>query len=85
VLLGNGDGTFQTASISYVTGTSAGVAVGDFNGDGLPDLAVTSAGSGRVFVLANGGSSAARVNNRLPDHALDTAWDNHLVEADSVA
>jgi len=43
VLLGNGDGTFQTAqsfpSAGYFTNS---VAVGDFNGDGNPDLVATS-------------------------------------------
>ena len=40
VLLGNGDGTFQTPQ-NFAAGTSPErVAVGDFNGDGKPDLAV---------------------------------------------
>src|SRR5436309_3844440 len=40
VLLGNGDGTFQSA-LSFAAGSDArSVAVGDFNGDGRPDLAV---------------------------------------------
>jgi hypothetical protein len=40
VLLGNGDGTFQ-AAVNYATAPSAlAVVVGDFNGDGKPDLAV---------------------------------------------
>jgi hypothetical protein len=43
VLLGNGDGTFQPY-VSYPTGSygSSSVAVGDFNGDGKPDIAVSS-------------------------------------------
>ena len=40
VLLGNGDGTFQTPQ-NFAAGTSPeSVGVGDFNGDGKPDLAV---------------------------------------------
>lgn len=43
VLLGNGDGTFQSA-VPYNSGGDGAYSVGvaDFNGDGLPDLAVTN-------------------------------------------
>src|SRR5262249_24636648 len=41
ILLGNGDGTFQPARDLDVGRNPFGVAVGDFNGDGIPDLAVT--------------------------------------------
>lgn len=52
VLLGNGNGSFQPA-VSYATGGSnaSSLAVGDFNGDGVVDLAVTQAGSNNVSVL----------------------------------
>jgi hypothetical protein len=55
VLLGNGDGTFQTA-VTYGMGTNADphcAAVGDFNGDGKPDLAVANFSSANVAVLLN--------------------------------
>jgi hypothetical protein len=59
VLLGNGDGTFQSTSFSYLTGGSKGftqsMAVGDFHGDGLPDVAVGDAKSNTVVILANDG------------------------------
>jgi hypothetical protein len=55
VLLGNGDGTFQTA-VPYSAGFSdTSVAVGDFNGDGNPDLAVSSGGDSDVVVLLGKG------------------------------
>lgn len=43
VLLGNGNGTFQSA-VPYSTGAAASlsVAIGDVNGDGKPDLVVTN-------------------------------------------
>jgi hypothetical protein len=50
VLLGNGDGTFQTAA-TFGSGSGAGsVAVGDLNRDGQTDLAVAG---GTVSVLLN--------------------------------
>jgi hypothetical protein len=54
VLLGNGDGTFQTA-VNYPAGTNPiSVAVGDFNGDGKPDLVVANAYGGVTVLLGNG-------------------------------
>lgn len=50
VLLGSGNGSFQAAVTSKVlnsglaTGTAGSAAVGDFNGDGLPDVALNTAG-----------------------------------------
>jgi len=51
VLLGNGDGTFQK-HIDYATGTGPTfVAVGDFNGDHVLDLAVATRSENLVSVL----------------------------------
>jgi FG-GAP-like repeat/FG-GAP repeat len=45
ILLGNGNGTFQ-AAVNYPAGFGpASIAVGDFNGDGNPDLVVANASS----------------------------------------
>jgi hypothetical protein len=57
VLLGRGDGAFQSPINLPVDFQSTGIAVGDFNSDGKPDLAVTSASfpGGTVSVsLGNG-------------------------------
>jgi hypothetical protein len=54
VLLGNGDGTFQPA-VSYPSSEqgASGLVVGDFNGDGKPDIVATQPGSVALF-LGNG-------------------------------
>jgi hypothetical protein len=55
VLLGNGDGTFQ-AAVNYAAGLGPGwVGVGDFNGDGILDVAVANFFSNDVSVLLGNG------------------------------
>ena len=55
VLLGNGDGTFQT-QVTYAVGTDPSALVaGDFTGDGRTDLAVANLGSNDVSVLLGNG------------------------------
>jgi hypothetical protein len=54
VFLGNGDGTFQAPLSFAVDNGPRGLAVGDFNGDGFPDLATANFGPSRdVSVLIN--------------------------------
>lgn len=64
VLLGNGDGTFQTDT-NYQTAAAGAysVAAGDFNGDGIPDLAISNQTSpnqsnGSVAVFLGTGNGA---------------------------
>jgi hypothetical protein len=52
ILLGNGDGTFQPRLDFAVPFQLIAMAVGDFNGDGKPDIAV--AGDGLSVLLGNG-------------------------------
>jgi hypothetical protein len=61
VLMGNGDGTFQAAPayLNTVTTFSVGApvfAVGDFNGDGKPDLLGVSGSPGALAFLAGDGT-----------------------------
>ena len=56
ILLGNGDGTFTATPVSPATGAQPlSIAVGDFNGDGKPDLAVANSGSNTVTILLGNG------------------------------
>jgi len=53
VLPGNGDGTFESALTYPVGNDPDDLVVADFNGDGLPDVAVTNYSDGTVSVLIN--------------------------------
>src|SRR5262249_34338226 len=55
ILLGNGDGSFQAARPFAAGSRPQAVAVGEFNGDGLADLAVANAGSNNVSILLGNG------------------------------
>src|SRR5205814_6990931 len=60
VLVGNGDGTFQS-HVDYPTGGAAnGVAVADLNGDGKLDLAV-AAGNGLVVLAGKGDGTFTQI------------------------
>jgi len=59
ILLGSGDGTFQTA-IDFLTGSTASAKAVDLNGDGKIDLVLT--GSSAVTVLLNTFTSCATVS-----------------------
>ncbi len=57
ILLNNGDGTF-VAVATYACGDyPTSVAIGDLDGDGLNDLAITNTSSGQVSVLVNAGGA----------------------------
>jgi hypothetical protein len=58
VFLGNGDGTFSPRSVYSVDLDPTGVVVGDFNGDGNLDLAVSCFSSNDAFVLFGNGKGA---------------------------
>lgn len=57
ILLGKGDGTFQ-AAVDYTAGKiPSSIAVGDFNGDGKPDLAVVNAANSQTATPIDGNLS----------------------------
>ncbi len=51
ILLGNGDGTFQPQQTYTVGNRPASIAMADFNGDGILDLAVLNSADNNVTVL----------------------------------
>jgi len=55
VLLGRGDGTFETHTTFAVGSDPSSVAVADINGDGIPDLVTANASSHNVSVLLGRG------------------------------
>jgi hypothetical protein len=66
VLLGNGDGTFQSARSYEVGGYVYGLATGDFNGDGILDLAATVTGGASISILLGNGDGTFTVAGNYP-------------------
>ena len=55
ILLGNGDGTFQSQTTVPTGLAPDAVVTGDFNGDGKPDLAVANFTDGTISILLGNG------------------------------
>ncbi len=64
VLLGGGDGTFRSGTYRVPTGPFS-ITSGDFNRDGIPDLAVLN-GDGTVTVFLGDGHGGFKVLNPFP-------------------
>jgi hypothetical protein len=59
VFIGNGDGTFDPPA-SYAAGTNLIPAIGDFDGDGVPDVVTSNTGSRDLSILLSDGSGGFR-------------------------
>jgi hypothetical protein len=78
ILLGNGDGTFTAAGVSPATGNGPDfVAVGDFNGGGVSDLAIANYTDNTATVLLTGNRTATATASGIAATGAGT----HLVEA----
>src|ERR1022692_4290625 len=71
LLLGNGDGTFRQGPSLSIASPTYGIAVGDFNGDGKPDLAFCVVPSdysqpAQLQILINQGDGTFRQAQLLP-------------------
>jgi len=58
ILLGNGDGTFGASSSVIVGNGPKSIVLGDFNADGLADLAVVNSTDGTVSILLGAGNGS---------------------------
>ncbi|MBV9928209.1 MAG: VCBS repeat-containing protein [Acidobacteria bacterium] len=69
ILLGAGDGTFrQMPDLSVVPGTdNTDIAVGEFNGDSIPDLAIAAEADSRTVVVLGNGDGTFRPSASVSD------------------
>jgi hypothetical protein len=75
ILLGNGDGTFIQATNSPATvgGGPLSLAVGDFNGDGIADLAVANVKDNTVSILLGNGNGTFSGAAQSPIHVIGSS------------
>ena len=66
ILPGNGDGSFQTPTLITLTDPPLRLAVGDFNRDGKPDLAIGAAASSSTYILLGNGDGTFQFPDFYP-------------------
>jgi hypothetical protein len=86
LLVGNGDGTFQPPIILATGITPTAVVVGDFTGDGIPDLVVTNGfdqNQTNLLLFQGNGDGTFQAPVSFADGiAIDTSFDGGLAAAD---
>ena len=70
ILLNNGSGGFTPSGAPLATGNNPyDVTVGDLDGDGDLDIAVTNSGSSSVSVFLNNGSAGSHLRTAHPSRS----------------
>lgn len=80
VLLGNGDGTFQTATKNSINGHADGLTVLDANGDGRLDLAAINSNQKSIYLLYGLGNGLFQ--SALSSVTYSSQYNNTLRSAD---
>jgi hypothetical protein len=72
-MLSAGNGTFTQAASPQTGSSPSSIAVGDFNGDGIPDLAVSNSGDNTVTILLGKGDGTFTVGATPPTGSTPSA------------
>lgn len=66
ILLGNGKGTFTVGGTTTTNGTFQSLAIADFNGDGIPDVAVANTTANLITILLGKGDGTFTASPAAP-------------------
>jgi VCBS repeat protein/thrombospondin type 3 repeat protein len=81
ILIGNGDGTFRLLG-TIVVPYASGLATGDFNSDGIPDLAATADYPRQVWVFLGNGDGTFGAASRFSTPITPSAFPWSIAVAD---